>query len=186
MPSPDLVSLFVQPLEALGLPYMVTGAVAAIVYGEPRLTNDVDVVVAMRSSDAERFHQAFAAPDVYVPPPEVIAIEAARPLHGHFNVIHVPTALKADIYPTGADPLHAWALPLRRYVPVGEATIAIAPPEYVIVRKLQYLRDGGSDKHRRDVRAMLVQHGGRLDRESLDAQVTRLGLAAEWASAWAG
>ena len=42
MSSPDLISLFIAPLNRLGVPYMVTGAVAAIIYGEPRLTNDID------------------------------------------------------------------------------------------------------------------------------------------------
>ena len=47
---------------------MVTGAVAAIVYGEPRLTHDIDVVVALRADDAPRLAAAFPAPDFYVPP----------------------------------------------------------------------------------------------------------------------
>jgi len=42
------------------------------------------------------------SPDLIAPPVEVIEIEARRALHGHFNVIHVPTSLKADIYPAGA------------------------------------------------------------------------------------
>ncbi len=45
VPTPDLVSLFVEPLNRLGVMYMVTGAVAAIVYGEPRLTNDIDLEI---------------------------------------------------------------------------------------------------------------------------------------------
>jgi hypothetical protein len=183
VPSPDLISLFVRPLGAAGFEYMVTGAVAAIVYGEPRLTNDIDIIVALGSRDAERFAQAFDALDFYVPPPEVIAIEAARPTHGHFNVIHNQTALKADIYPAGEDPLHAWALPHRRSVRVAGASVWIAPPEYVIVRKLEYLRDGASDKHLRDVQAILAQHGELLDRATLEAQVKRLGLDPQWAAA---
>lgn len=104
MPAPDLISLFVAPLNRAGLVYMVTGAVAAIVYGEPRLTNDIDIVVGLTAGEAERLRSAFAGGDFYVPPAEVIGVEATRALHGHFNLIHVATALKADIYPAGADP----------------------------------------------------------------------------------
>ncbi len=45
MPAPDELSLFVARLEAIGAPYMVTGATAAILYGQPRVTNDLDVVL---------------------------------------------------------------------------------------------------------------------------------------------
>lgn len=57
MPSIDLLSLFVAPLDRLGLSYMATGAVAAIIYGDPRLTNDVDLVVELTDGDAERLSE---------------------------------------------------------------------------------------------------------------------------------
>jgi len=47
MHVPELHQRLIAPLAALGIPYMVTGGVAAIVYGEPRLTNDVDIVVRL-------------------------------------------------------------------------------------------------------------------------------------------
>ena len=59
VPAPDLVSLFVEPLNNLSVTYMVTGAVAAIVYGEPRLTNDIDLVIKLSDDDAKRLHDAF-------------------------------------------------------------------------------------------------------------------------------
>ena len=86
---------------------------------------------------------------------EVVAIEAGRAFHRHFNLIHAATALKADIYPAGADPLHAWALARRQAVSVSGEPVWIAPPEYVVLRKLQYLREGGSEKHLTDIRAIL-------------------------------
>ena len=45
MPALDPLALFLEPLERLGVPYCVTGSVAASVYGEPRLTADIDLVV---------------------------------------------------------------------------------------------------------------------------------------------
>ena len=159
---------------------MVTGAVAAIAYGEPRLTNDIDIVVALSAGEAARLHAAFDGPDVYVPPLEVIEVEARRPLYGHLNLIHGPTALKADLYVASEDPLHAWALGRRRRATVGAEPVWLAPPEYVVLRKLQYLRDGGSDKHRRDIRAMLAQLGADIDRGTVAREAARLGLETEW------
>ncbi len=178
--TPDLISLFVVPLNALGLTYMVTGSVAATIYGEPRLTNDIDLVMALSSEDVVRLGKAFDPAEFYVPPVEIMEIEARRLAHGHFNVIHTATSLKADIYPSGIDPLHRWAMARRQAVPVGAETIWVAPPEYVVIRKLEYLRDGGSDKHARDIRAMLHGLGDRVDGNAILTEVERRGLAALW------
>ena len=47
MPEPNLFRIFISRFNTLSIPYMITGAVASIVYGEPRLTNDIDLVVDM-------------------------------------------------------------------------------------------------------------------------------------------
>ena len=76
MAEPDLIGLFVAPLEATGISYMITGGVASVIYGDPRFTRDVDIVM-----------------------------ELTRTGGGHFNVIHRETALRADVYLSGNDPL---------------------------------------------------------------------------------
>jgi hypothetical protein len=58
--------------------------------------------------------------------------------------------------------------------------IVIAPPEYVIVRKLEYFREGHSEKHLRDIRAMLAVSGEQLDRATLNEWIQRQGLESEW------
>ena len=180
MPEAELSLLFLRPLNQMGVRYMVAGSVAAILYGEPRFTNDVDVVVFLRSEDLPRLAEAFPAPAFYLPPAEVIAAEIARPQHGQFNVIHAETGFKADLYTPGQDELNAWAFRhVRRFEFMGES-IVIAPPECVIVRKLEYFREGGSDKHLRDIRAMLNVSGELLDRGALNDWITRRGVEAEW------
>ncbi len=180
MPAPDFVALFTVPLERLRLPYMITGATAAILYGQPRVTNDLDIVLELREADIEPLREAFSGGEFYVPPTEVIAVEVSRAQRGHLNLIHLATGYKADLYPVGQDPLHHWALPRRRRVAHGGGEIAFAPPEYVIVRKLEYYREGGSSKHITDVEAMLRVSGTQLDRGVLDAWIERLGLTEVW------
>jgi len=68
----ELIDTFVRPLVSSGLPYAVTGSVAAMAYGEPRLTNDIDLVLQIRVDDIPRLAQAFPESDFYLPPPEVI------------------------------------------------------------------------------------------------------------------
>jgi hypothetical protein len=180
MPEPDLIELFVQPLNQLGLRYFVSGSVAAVLYGEPRVTHGIDLVVFLRSDDSLRLAGVFPPPEFYVPPAEVIAVEMARERRGHFNILHTGSGLEADIYTARRDELHAWAFRhLRRYS-VRDVAIALAPPEYVILRKLEYHREGGSDKHLRDVRAMLAISGDQLDRAALDDWIQRLNLETEW------
>ena len=84
MPEAELFHLFVRPLNRAGIRYLIGGSVAAMFYGEPRLTHDVDFVVFLNFKDIQRLTQIFPDSDFYVPPTEVIAAEVARE-RGHFN-----------------------------------------------------------------------------------------------------
>lgn len=180
MPAPDDIARFAQRLNAVGADYMITGATAAIIYGQPRLTNDLDVVAALREEHLPALYAAFPDPDFYVPPETIVRAEQARSLRGHFNILHVESGYKADIYLAGADPLHAWALPLRRRIPWTDAVeLPVAPPEYVILRKLEYFREGGSSKHPADIKAILQTTA--VDQATIASWSARLGLADLWA-----
>jgi hypothetical protein len=180
MPEPELSLLFVRPLNRLGVKYIVSGRIAAILYGEPRLTNDVDIVVFLRVEDIRRLQEAFPSPDFYVPPAEVIAAEIARPQNGQFNVIHADTGFKAGFYAAGRDELNAWTFRNARRMEYRGESVAVAPPEYVIVRKLEFPREGGSGKHLRDIRSILAISGDQVKRAELDEWISRRALAAEW------
>ncbi len=180
MPEAELSLLFLRPLNRLGIRYIVGGGVAAILYGEPRFTNDLDLVVFLRHSDIPRLIEAFPAPEFYVPPPEVIAAEIERPEKGQFNLIHADTGFKADIYTTGRDDFNAWAFRNVGRIEFTGETITLAPPEYVIVRKLEFFREGGSDKHLRDIRTMLNVSPQRINQADLAEWVRRRGVEAEW------
>jgi hypothetical protein len=180
MPEPNLYLLFIRPLNRLGIRYIVGGSVAATYYGESRTTNDIDVVVFLDDNDLQRLTEAFPAPEFYVPPPEVLYSEIRREQRGHFNIIHNDTVFKADMYPVGRDELNAWGFRFKRTVQYDGESVVFAPPEYVIVRKLEYYREGGSDKHLRDIRSMLAISGDQLDRPSLADWIKRRGLETEW------
>ena len=156
MPEPELFLLFVRPLNRAGIRYVVSGSVAAIFYGEPRLTHDVDFVVFLDANDLQKLLAVFPASEFYLPPVETMLTEIAREQRGHFNLIHHATGFKADLYPTGRDELNAWAFRGKRAVEYEGEPIMLAPPEYVIVRKLEYYREGQAEKHLRDIRAMLA------------------------------
>jgi len=183
MPPPEPHLIFTRKLQALGLRHMVSGSVAAIYYGEPRLTNDVDIIVFLRREDVLRVIAAFPPEDFYCPPHEVIEAERGRDQRGHFNLIHHETGFKADIYLTGRDELHAWGFSHAVTADVDGDTLVFAPPEYVIVRKLQFFREGGSQKHLRDIHRMLLGLGEDWSHDSLTAMIHAHRLEPEWALA---
>lgn len=180
MSEPDLIELFVFPLNRLGIRYLVSGSVAAMLYGEPRVTHDVDFIVFLRADDIPRLAGAFPSPEFYVPPADVIVAEMSRERRGHFNIIHADSGLKADFYLANRDELHAWAFRNLKQYSIGENVVKLAPPEYVIVRKLEYFREGGSEKHLRDIRAMLAVSGDQMDQPALQEMIRQRGLQTEW------
>ncbi len=180
MPPPEPYLIFIQKLNALDVRHMVSGSVAAIFYGEPRLTNDVDIIVFLRREDAGRLVKAFPPEEFYCPPLEIIESERVRDQRGHFNLIHHETGFKADMYMAGRDELHEWGLSRAAKVDIEGCQVVFAPPEYVIVRKLQFFREGGSPKHLRDIGRMLIGLGDEWNRGELIGMIQKHRLQEEW------
>ncbi len=183
MTDPSLISLFVRPFNQLRIPYLITGGVASVIYGEPRFTRDIDLVVRLEVRDAHRFAAAWPAADFYVPPIEVLEAESRRSVHGHFNVSHLETAMRADIYLAGDDALNAWAFGHPAQRRIDEDEVAVAPIEAVIVSKLRYYQMGKSDRHLRDIRDMLRISGDLVDVPELERWAARMGVEREWQQA---
>ena len=94
MEQDDLLRHLCTALERLNIRYLITGSQATIAYGEPRLTNDIDVVVALEASQLDAFVAAFPESDFY------LNREAARQAiteRGMFNIIHPASGLKVDV-----------------------------------------------------------------------------------------
>jgi hypothetical protein len=162
---------------------MVTGGLAAVIYGHPRLTLDIDLVVRLRESDVPKFAELWPADEFYVPPPEVIEAEARRAEHGHFNIVHSESAMRADIYVAGTSELNAWALERRVQRDIEGHGVYLAPIEAVILGKLSFFAIGGSERHLTDIARMMEVSGDLIDQESLDEWVTRLHLGEAWTRA---
>jgi hypothetical protein len=178
MEPSDLLRRVAEVFESLEIRYLITGSTATIAYGEPRFTNDIDVVAALPETKVDALCAAFAAPEFYCSP------EAARDAvkrHFQFNIIHPASGLKVDVMIPAVTPFNASRLSRAIRVPGGPAFSAwFASPEDVIIKKLEYYRLGRSEKHLRDIAGVLKVRGERLDRDYISDWATRLGLSAEW------
>ena len=175
----ELVSLFVEPLERSGFPYMITGSVASIFYGTPRVTYDVDLVLQITDDQIEEFVALFPSSDFYCPPVETIRDELLRLGNAQFNLLHPESGFKADIYPVG-DFIQRWGLERRRRFEQGSSAVWVAPPEYVILRKLEYFQEGGSSKHLSDIQGILALKGKEIDLEWIRTKAADYDLVAAW------
>jgi hypothetical protein len=178
--TPSLVKLFVVPLNRAGIQYMVTGGLAAVVYGHPRLTLDIDLVVRLATHEVVRFGELWDPSEFYCPPTEAIAAESARAAHGHFNVIHLDSAMRADVYVAPDEAISNWALQHRRARMVEGEAVQFAPIEYVIAYKLRYFQLGGSERHLRDVARMLEVSNSEIDQGVLHRWIAELDLDDAW------
>lgn len=149
MEQTDVLRYVIEVLEEMGATYMLVGSFSSAVYGEPRMTRDIDVVVQLAPDQVERLCEAFPPEDYYVS--REAALEALAH-EGQFNVIHATSGNKIDFMIARGD---AWGVEqLRRRVRLellpGMRGF-VASPEDVIIGKMVYYREGGSDKHLRDI-----------------------------------
>lgn len=178
MDQADLLRRVLDVLEQKGLTYMVVGSFASAVYGEARLTHDIDIVVDLHFDEVESLCAAFPPPDFYV------SVEAARSAitsGGMFNVIHPTSGNKVDFVVARKDAWGRLRLQRRirkRLLPDREAMVA--SPEDVILGKLWYYREGESEKHLRDIAAMLQVSGDQIDTDYVHRWAVELGVTEPW------
>jgi hypothetical protein len=175
----DQFLLFTQKFNELGIPFMVTGSVATILYGEPRLTHDIDIVLYIREFNAKAFNEKFPLEEFYCPPEEVLILESRRNVGGHFNIIHHETGFKADVYIATENEFYKWAFDHSQLIQIkDDISLRIAPPEYVIVNKLSFFREGGSAKHIDDIKGVIAA-GTEVSWEVVRREASQRGLLSQ-------
>lgn len=174
----ELLKRGIAACESLGIPYLVVGSVASSAFGEYRSTNDIDIVIELKAQDVPALCAKFPEPDYYVS--EIAAREAVR-LERMFNVIENWTGYKIDFAIAQSSPWGRSQLVRRRQVPILPGVVGyIASPEDVIISKMRYHQDGESDKHLRDIAAVLRVSGDSLDYEYIKRWTLSLQLTNVW------
>lgn len=147
----DVLCDVAQRLSTAGIAYMLTGSWAMNYYAEPRMTRDIDLVVLLGTSDAERIIALFE-PDYYVPHQTVRQAVTNRSM---FNLIHNLGVIKVDFIVLKDDPYRQAAFARRKLVTYGAGKIWIISLEDLILAKLFWAKDTRSEMQLKDVQNLL-------------------------------
>ena len=170
-------------IEAVGGAYFVGGSVASSLQGDPRSTNDIDIVIALAQNLVDAFGDALGA-DFEV---DRGMLRDAVVRRSSANAFFLPVLTKIDFFGVGASEFDTSEFTRRRSVVVGESgeTLVVKTPEDSVVRKLLWFRDGGSvsEKQWRDIVSILRVGRSHLDTAYMLDWARRLDLAADLARA---
>jgi len=162
---------------------MVTGSMASNAWGIPRTTHDLDFVIQLPPSQTPRFVAAFEKPDYSVD--ELSIRNAYKPPH-QFNVIHIPSALKADFWQLTPNPFEQEMFSRRIKDIWFHEVIWLATAEDVILHKLFWNKITPSDRQLGDVAGVIQVQKEKLDRDYMRPWAKELGVSAELEKALTG
>ena len=178
MEQSELLRHASEVCERLGVVYLVTGSTATIAYGEPRFTNDIDIVVELTPPVVEAFCAGFPSDQFYI---SKSAVHDAVRLQQQFNVLHPASGLKIDfIVLTSSEFDQSRRQRARSLAVLPDRKVSFASPEDVVIKKMAYFQEGGSEKHLRDIAGVLRIQGAALDRAYITAWAARFGLDEVW------
>lgn len=167
----------VAAFQQLGVPFHVGGSVASSAHGFGRSTQDIDLVAAVRPEHVQPL-AALLAGEFYVSEPK---IRAAVAHESCFNVIHLPTMFKVDVFVLKTRPFDQVAFrrasPGRIGLPDDFLDVALASPEDVVLNKLEWYRAGDEVSEWSDVLGVLKVCAPRLDGDYLRHWAAELGVA---------
>lgn len=173
----DVALRLAAALERAGVGYFLGGSLASSLQGEPRSTNDVDVVVDLPEGRVAALVEALGS-DFEV---DEEALRRAARERSSWNVFHGQPFTKIDLFMLREGPFDASEFARRRSLEVRPGQrLFVKSPEDTVLRKLLWFRQGGevSERQWRDVVQVLRQSGAVLDADYLDAWAGQIGVDA--------
>ena len=177
------LKLVIEALKAAGVEYLIGGAVAEWAWGEPRATQDLDLVINVPIEAVGKLSKELEKRDMLIPADIILDAILEERADIPINAIHMYSGLKADLYPVRqGDELRLSAFQRRELVdygsPIGQ--VYVHSPEDLILYKLIYFGLSQQTKHSRDISAILRAKKDQLEFEYIEGWVTRLGLGSVW------
>lgn len=171
----------IDVLEAVDAIYAIWGGLAVVAFGEPRFTQDMDILLRGRSLSVAPFIRRLRAMHYYV---DEQAVRSATIEGGFFNVIHQHYAIKVDFYTPNESYLESM-IDERITIPFDEIRrAAYITATSVVAAKLRAFLDSGSTRHLEDIGGIIRVQGSRLDSERLNRLAAQLGCYGVWRELW--
>jgi len=179
----SFLKLILEALKASKVDYMIGGAIAEWAWGEPRATQDLDVVINLPIKSIGKFSKELEKRDMLVPADIILDTIAEDRADIPLNAIHMHSGLKADLYlMREGDALRQISFQRRTLIdygpPIGKVYVHSA--EDLILYKLIYLGISEQPKHARDITAILKANRDKIDFEYIQEWVMQLGLGSTW------
>jgi hypothetical protein len=169
----DIVRDVSTRLDDAGIGYMLTGSMAMNYYAQPRMTRDIDLVVALQPGDATRVASLFS-PDYYVSREEV---DRSIANHSLFNLIHSESVIKVDCIVRKPDAFRLAEFNRRQRIKVEDFETWIVSKEDLILSKLFWAKDSHSELQLRDVKNLILTG---CDRTYIERWIHELGVVDLW------
>lgn len=179
----EFIRMVIDALEASGVEYLVGGAVAVWVWGEPRATQDLDLVVNIPLDSVNVLSKELEKRDMRVPPEIIVETIAENRADLAINAIHGHSGYKAELFPLReGDELRKKAFARRKLLDFGPelGNIYVHSPEDLVVYKLIYFSLSQQTKHLRDIGSILLSLGDEVDIAYIEDWAKQKGLIALW------
>src|SRR5882762_3300732 len=148
----DIVRDISQRFEQVGIPYMLTGSMAMNYYAQPRMTRDIDVVIAIAPDDVHRVAALFQ-PDYYV---SEDSIRESIVRESIFNLIHQESVIKVDCIIRKRNEYRRVEFERRQRISILDFSTFIVSKEDLIISKLFWAKDSLSEIQLGDVKNLLA------------------------------
>jgi hypothetical protein len=181
----NFTRLVIDALEAVKITYLVGGALAVWAWGQPRTTQDLDLVIHLPFESIYPLSRELEQRRMLVPPDILLDLLLQTQGDLPVNAIHLDTNYKAEFFLLReGDTFRATTLQRRRLADYGPplGTIYVHSPEDLILNKVAYYALSRQTKHVRDIGSILISdEGERLNWEHINTWVSHLHLEAAWA-----
>lgn len=167
----DVLRIVSERLDAVQIPYMLTGSYALAFYTTPRMTRDLDLVISLGEDDVGAIVKVFQS-DFYI---DADAVRSAVQSQRQFNLMHLKSGIKVDLIIRKAAEYRQVEFARRREISFAGVRTWITTREDLILSKLVWAKDSDSELQQRDVRSLMDDN---VDRGYVEQWATRLGVDA--------
>ena len=148
----EVLKSVTQRLKTAGIPYMITGSIAAGFYAVPRMTRDIDIVIELDIQGADRL-SGLLQNDFYIDRETVMEAVEQR---GLFNILHNEYVIKVDLIVRKDHPYRELEFRRRREIKIEDARMWIVSPEDLVLSKLLWAKDSLSEQQMEDIKNLLA------------------------------